>query len=37
MLIVGGNKSGDKRFYERMAEKAEQEWSEYIAENFPKK
>lgn len=37
VLIVGGNKSGDKRFYERMVEKAEQEWSEYIAENFPKK
>jgi hypothetical protein len=37
VLLVGGDKSGDKRFYERMVKRAEQEWSEYIAENFPTK
>lgn len=36
VLLVGGNKTGDKRFYERAIARAEQEWSEYIAENFPK-
>ncbi len=36
VLLVGGDKSGDKRFYERMVSRAEREWSEYIAENFPK-
>lgn len=37
VLLVAGNKSGDKRFYERMAALAEREWFAYLAENFPTK
>jgi hypothetical protein len=37
VLLIGGSKSGDAKFYERMIEKAEKEWREYLADNFPTK
>jgi hypothetical protein len=37
VLIVGGDKTNDKRFYTRMIAIAEKEWSEYLADNFPTK
>jgi hypothetical protein len=32
VMILGGDKSGDKRFYEREVKKAEDIWTQYIAE-----
>lgn len=37
VLLVGGDKGGDKDFYERMVALSERIWSEYLVENFPKK
>jgi hypothetical protein len=31
VLIIGGDKSGDNRFYERMTALAERLWEEYLA------
>jgi hypothetical protein len=30
VLIVGGNKKGDDRFYERLIPRAEKAWEEYL-------
>jgi hypothetical protein len=32
VLLIGGDKTGDDRFYERMVPLAEQIWSQYLAE-----
>jgi hypothetical protein len=32
VLIIGGDKSGDPKFYDRMIPRAESIWNEYIAE-----
>jgi hypothetical protein len=32
VLLIGGDKTGDDRFYERMVPLAEQIWREYLAE-----
>jgi hypothetical protein len=32
VLIIGGDKSGDKRFYERITAQAERLWEEYLAQ-----
>lgn len=32
VLIIGGDKSGDPRFYERIIKKAERIWDEYLDE-----
>jgi hypothetical protein len=32
VLIIGGNKKGDDRFYERMIPLAEQIWEQYLRE-----
>lgn len=32
VLILGGDKSGDNRFYETMVPKAEEIWEQYLAE-----
>jgi len=32
VLIIGGDKSGDARFYDRMIPKAEAIWTQYLAE-----
>jgi hypothetical protein len=32
VLLIGGDKTGDKRFYERMIPLAERIWAEYIEE-----
>ena len=37
VLLIGGNKKGDDRFYEWIVPFAEKIWNEYVAENFSKK
>jgi hypothetical protein len=37
VLILGGDKTGDDRFYERMVRKAEGLWEEYLADKPWKK
>ncbi len=32
VLLLGGDKAGDARFYERMVPKVERIWTEYLAE-----
>jgi len=32
VLIIGGDKSGDKRFYERILAQAEAIWAQYLSE-----
>jgi hypothetical protein len=32
VLLIGGDKTGDKRFYERMVPKAEELWALYMKE-----
>ncbi len=32
VLLIGGDKSGDRRFYERMVPVAERIWRDYLAE-----
>lgn len=32
VLLIGGDKTGDDRFYERMVPLAEQIWGQYLAE-----
>jgi hypothetical protein len=32
VLLIGGDKSGDKKFYERMIALAERIWAEYLKE-----
>lgn len=32
VLIIGGDKSGDPRFYERIVRRAEKIWDEYLKE-----
>ena len=32
VLLIGGNKTGDDRFYERMIPTAEQIWNQYLEE-----
>lgn len=32
VLIIGGDKSGDNRFYERITAQAERLWEEYLAQ-----
>lgn len=32
VLLVGGDKTGDDRFYEEMVPKAEKIWAQYLAE-----
>ncbi len=34
VVLLGGDKTGDKRFYERMIPWAEEIWEEYLDENF---
>ncbi len=34
VLLIGGDKTGDDRFYERMTPMAERIWSEYLREVF---
>lgn len=34
VVLIGGDKTGDNRFYERMVPVAEAIWSEYLQENF---
>ena len=36
VLLIGGDKGGDKAFYERMVPLAERIWAEYLDENFGK-
>jgi len=33
VLIIGGDKSGDERFYERIVPQAEKLWLEYLAQH----
>lgn len=33
VLIIGGDKSGDERFYDRLVSQAEKLWLEYLAQN----
>ena len=33
VLIIGGDKTGDARFYERLIPQAEQLWQKYLAES----
>jgi hypothetical protein len=33
VLIIGGDKTGDNRFYEQMIPRAERIWKEYLDEN----
>ncbi len=33
VLIIGGDKSGDERFYERIVPQAEKLWIEYLAQH----
>ncbi len=33
VLIIGGDKSGDERFYERIVAQAEKLWLEYLAQH----
>ena len=33
VLIIGGDKSGDERFYERITPQAEKLWLEYLAQH----
>jgi hypothetical protein len=35
VLIIGGDKTGDDRFYERMIPLAERIWKEYLDETAP--
>lgn len=35
VLLIGGDKTGDGRFYERMVPAAEKIWMQYLAERFP--
>lgn len=37
VLIIGGDKSGDNRFYVRMTERAERIWREYLKETEQEK
>lgn len=32
VLLIGGNKTGDERFYERMIPMAERVWADYLEE-----
>jgi len=32
VLILGGDKTGDGRFYERMTRECERIWNDYLAE-----
>jgi hypothetical protein len=34
VLLIGGDKTGDDRFYQRMVPLAERIWVEYVKENF---
>ncbi len=34
VLLIGGSKAGNKRFYREMISKSESIWQEYIDENF---
>lgn len=34
VLLIGGDKTGDGRFYERMVPLAERIWDEYLQETF---
>lgn len=34
VLLIGGDKTGDKRFYKRMIPLAERLWEEYLDERF---
>lgn len=33
VLLIGGDKTGDKRFYDRMIPLAERIWADYLKEN----
>ncbi len=33
VLLIGGDKTGDRRFYERMVPKAEKIWVDYLDDN----
>jgi hypothetical protein len=35
VLLIGGDKTGDNRFYEKMVPTAEKIWSQYLQENHP--
>ena len=35
VLLIGGDKTGDERFYERMVPRAERIWAEYLEEMEP--
>jgi|SRR5580704_15702483 hypothetical protein len=37
VLLIGGGKTGDNRFYDRMVPLAERIWREYLGESGPKK
>jgi len=37
VLLIGGDKTGDERFYERMIPIAERIWNEYLEETGQKK
>jgi len=37
ILLVGGNKQGDSRFYETMIVRADDSYDQYLMDNFPKK
>jgi hypothetical protein len=37
VLLIGGDKTGDARFYERMIPTAERLWNEYLEETNQKK
>jgi hypothetical protein len=35
VLLLGGSKVGDDRFYEKFVPKAERIWQQYLSENEP--
>lgn len=37
VLLIGGDKSGDNKFYERMVKQSEALWAKYLAAKFPAK
>jgi hypothetical protein len=37
VLLIGGDKTGDNRFYEVYIPRAERLWEEYVAENRPQR
>jgi hypothetical protein len=34
VLLIGGDKTGDGRFYERLVRRADNIWEQYLTENF---